>query len=96
MPLQRGQSQSGAPELQRSDYASLLFVDATCISDRENENASSFKDDAEGFGKSLLSKVSRLTTGEGQSPSPEFIRVLRNRRIERSEMRRKEELIRIL
>jgi hypothetical protein len=34
------------------------------LSNLEVENASSFKDEAEGFEKSLLSKVIRLETGE--------------------------------
>jgi hypothetical protein len=48
-------------------------------SNPKQKNVSSLEDEAEGFKKSFLSKVFRLTTEEGQNPSPELIGVLRSR-----------------
>jgi hypothetical protein len=54
------------------------------------ENASSLKDEAEGFEKSLLPHLIRDVAGEGLRPSPERISVLRQRNARASRIMRKD------
>jgi hypothetical protein len=76
----RQRGPGGSSALRKSADSSLLDVeDLTNLANREEENASSFEDEAGGLKKSPLPEVFRLAAGEGQSPSPECISVLRQR-----------------